>query len=71
MHNDEDKIRTAAANGLNKAETEALIGRAMAAQDLKLFNKTKAAMKLQAAADKKKSEQEKLKPPAAGITNTL
>lgn len=71
MHNDEDKIRTAAANGLNKAETEALIGRAMTAQDFKLYNKTKAAMKLQAAADKKKSEQEKLKPPAAGITNAL
>lgn len=71
MHNDIDKIRTSAANGLTKAETEALLGHQMTDDELTQFNKTKAAIKLKAAADKKKEEQKALVAPTQGVTNGL
>lgn len=73
MFEDVNKIRTAAASGLTKAETEALVGHQLSDEEMTQFNKTKAALKLQAAVDKKKEEQQ-AKPQTllqVGITNSL
>lgn len=71
MFEDVNKIRTAAASGLTKAETEALVGHQLSDEEMTQFNKTKAALKLQAAVDKKKEEKKMLPTPTAGVTNAL
>lgn len=43
---DLNKIRVAAANGLTKQETSALVGHALTSEELVEFNKTKAYLKL-------------------------
>lgn len=50
-----DKIRTAAANGLTKQETAALIGHTLSKEELTEFDKTRAFIKLKA---RKEQEQE-------------
>jgi hypothetical protein len=50
-----DDIKAAAANGLSKSETAALLGRQLTAEEIQIYNKTKAYFKLKV---KKEKEEE-------------
>ena len=53
------KIQAAVANGLNKNETEALIGHKLDEQEVAEFNRTKALLKLQAKKEKVDAQKRK------------
>jgi len=59
MADEIDKIRASTANGLTRPEIEAFLGRKMTTEEVDVYNKTKALLKLQKQKEKKEKEEAK------------